>query len=133
MAYHLQTDGQSERANQRVEQYLWIYGNEEKNDWVNLLPLAKFVHNSRRNKSIGTTPFNLLIEHTPTIQVQRGEMSIPELMRQREWLEQGRLRAQATLRHSQQILVERTKRKKGERYYHSFKEGDQVWLEGTNL
>ena len=29
--------------------------------------------------------------------------------------------------------MEQTKRKKGERYYHGFKEGDQVWLEGTNL
>ena len=29
--------------------------------------------------------------------------------------------------------MERTKRKKGERHYHGFKEGDQVWLKGTNL
>ena len=60
-------------------------------------------------------------------------MSIPELMRQKEWLERGQLCAQAALRHSQQLLVERTKRKKGERHYHGFKEGDQVWLKGTNL
>ena len=80
-AYHPQMDGQSERANQQVEQYLQIYGNEEKNDWANLLPLAQFVHNSWRNESIGTTPFDLLIEHTPMIQVQSSEMSIPELMR----------------------------------------------------
>ena len=79
MAYHPQMDGQSEQANQRVEQYLQIYGNEEKNDWADLLPLAQFVHNSWRNESIGVTPFNLLIGHTPMIQVQGGEMSIPEL------------------------------------------------------
>ena len=60
-------------------------------------------------------------------------MLIPKLTRQKEWLERGRLRAQATLRHAQQLLVERTKRKKGERHYHGFKEGDQVWLEGMNL
>ena len=68
-AYHPQTDGQSERVNQRVEQYLRIYGNEEKNDWANLLPLTQFIHNSWRNESIGATPFDLLIGHTPTIQV----------------------------------------------------------------
>jgi hypothetical protein len=126
-------DGQSERANQRVEQYLRIYGNEEKNDWAELLPLAQFVHNSWRNESVGATPFDLLIGHTPTIQVRSNEVSIPELARRKEWLERGRLRAQAALRHAQQLLTERTKRKKGERRYHGFKEGDQVWLEGTNL
>ena len=60
-------DGQSEQANQRVEQYLRIYGTEEKNDWANLLPLAQFVHNSWKNESIRATPFNLLIGHIPTI------------------------------------------------------------------
>ena len=97
MAYHPQTDGQSERANQQVEQYLQIYGNEEKNNWANLLPLAQFIHNSWRNESIRATPFDLLIGHTPTIQVHNGEMSIPELMWRREWLERGRLHAQAAL------------------------------------
>ena len=96
-AYHPQTDGQSERANQRVEQYLRIYRNEEKNDWVDLLPLAQFVHNSWRNESIGATPFDLLIGHTPTIQIRSGEISIPELTRCKDWLERGRLRAQAAL------------------------------------
>ena len=67
------------------------------------------------------------------IQVRSNEVSIPELARRKEWLERGRLRAQAALRHAQQLLVEQTKRKKGERHYHGFKEGDQVWLEGTNL
>ena len=87
MAYHPQMDGQSERANQRVKQYLQIYGNEEKNNWADLLPLAQFVHNSWRNESIGATPFDLLIGHTPTIQVQNSEMTIPELTRRKEWLE----------------------------------------------
>ena len=96
-AYHLQTDGQSEQANQRVKQYLRIYGNKEKNDWVNLLLLAQFVHNSWRNKSTGATPFDLLIRHTPTIQVQSNKMSIPELTRWKEWLERGQLHAQAAL------------------------------------
>ena len=97
MAYHPQTDSQSEWANQRVEQHLQIYGNEEKNDWANFLPLAQFVHNIWRNKSTGATPFDLLIGHTPTVQVQSGEMSIPELMRRKEWLEWEQLCAQVAL------------------------------------
>ena len=60
-------------------------------------------------------------------------MSIPKLTWCKEWLERGRLHTQAALRHAQQLLVERTKRKKGERHHHGFNEGDQVWLKGTNL
>jgi hypothetical protein len=45
-AYHLQTDGQSERTNQWLEQYLRIYGNFQQDDWVSWLPVAQFVHNS---------------------------------------------------------------------------------------
>jgi hypothetical protein len=31
------------------------------------------------------------------------------------------------------MMVKRTERKKGQRHYQGYKEGDQVWLEGTNL
>ena len=72
-------DGQSKWANQRVEQYLRIYGNEEKNNWVSLLPLAQFIHNSWTNESIKATLFKLFIGHTPSIQVQKTEISIPKL------------------------------------------------------
>ena len=60
-------DSQSERANQQIEQYLCIYGNKEKDDWVNLLPLAQFVHNSWMNESLNVTPFDLLIGYTLSI------------------------------------------------------------------
>jgi len=32
-AYHLQTDGQTERINQELEQYLRIYINHRQNNW----------------------------------------------------------------------------------------------------
>ena len=51
MAYHLQTDGQSECANQCVEQYLHIYGNTEQDNWASLLPMVQFMHNSWVNDS----------------------------------------------------------------------------------
>ena len=44
--YHPQMDGQSERANQHMEQYLQIYGNDEQNNWADLLALAQFTHNT---------------------------------------------------------------------------------------
>ena len=132
-AYHPQTDGQLERANQWVEQYLCIYGNSEQNDWVSLLPLAQFTHNTWVNKSMGQTPFDLLIRHTPTIRAETLDITIPEVARRKEWLEHNWLRAQAVLRNAQWLLVQWGERKKGQCHYQGFAKGDQVWLEGTNL
>src|SRR5882724_2099906 len=44
-AYHPETDGQTERVNQILEQYLRVYINYQQDDWVNLLPLAEFAYN----------------------------------------------------------------------------------------
>jgi hypothetical protein len=45
-AYHPQTDGQSERSNQWVEQFLHIYANGTQSDWSDWLPIAQYTHNA---------------------------------------------------------------------------------------
>ncbi|KAJ1041204.1 hypothetical protein NDA10_002107 [Ustilago hordei] len=57
MAYHPQTNGQTERVNQVIEQYLRMYCNYEQDDWVNLLDTAAFVYNNMVHNSIGVSPF----------------------------------------------------------------------------
>jgi Integrase zinc binding domain len=113
MAYHPQTDGQLERANARVEQYLRIYGNAEQDDWVKLLPMAQYVHNSWVNTSTGYTLFDLLIGHTPTVNVSTDVTNVPEVARRKEWLEQAQQRAQAAIQAAQQLVLQRGQRKKG--------------------
>jgi hypothetical protein len=65
LAYHPQTDRQSERTNQWLEQYLRIFGNYSQSDWANWLPLAQYVYNSWMNETTKQTPFNLLIGGLP--------------------------------------------------------------------
>jgi transposase InsO family protein len=48
-AFHLQTDGLSERKNKWVEQYLQIVTSANPEDWTQWLALASAVHNNRRN------------------------------------------------------------------------------------
>jgi hypothetical protein len=132
-AYHPQTDGQSECANACMEQYLWIYGNAEQDDWVHLLPLAQYVHNSWTNASTGYTPFELLIGHTPTTTIGHIETNVPEVARCKEWLEHARQHAQAAIKAAQNVLVTQGQHKKGQRHYKGHAVGDHVWLEGTNL
>ncbi|KAG8916674.1 hypothetical protein FRC01_002921 [Tulasnella sp. 417] len=56
-AYHPQTDGQTERANQEIEQFLRLYTSHRQDDWDQYLALGEFAYNNRLNASIGTTPF----------------------------------------------------------------------------
>jgi hypothetical protein len=78
-AYHLQIDGQSERANQRVEQYLHIYTNDHQNNWSLILPIAQFVHNTWPNATTGYTPLELLIGHTPLVNMAKTLDQLPQI------------------------------------------------------
>ena len=46
-AFHPQTDGQTERVNQELEQYLRAFTDMRQSNWSGLLPLAEFAHNTR--------------------------------------------------------------------------------------
>ena len=59
-AFHLQTDGLTERKNQWVEQYLRLVAANNK-EWSELLPLATLVHNNSANASTRLAPNQLLI------------------------------------------------------------------------
>ena len=70
-AYHPQTDGQIERLNQTLEQYLRCYVNYEQNDWVQHLATAEFSYNSTKHTATGISSFtmiygyNLNVQHEP--------------------------------------------------------------------
>jgi hypothetical protein len=76
-----------------VEQYLQIYGNAEQDDWLALLPLAQYIHNSWENASTGYTPFELLLGHTPSIHPSHERTPVPAVEQRREWLEHAQKRA----------------------------------------
>jgi len=44
--YHPQANRQTERANQEVEKYLWLYINYRQDNWAEHLPMAEFAINS---------------------------------------------------------------------------------------
>lgn len=56
-AFHPQTDGQTERQNQTLEQYLRCYCTLEQDDWAQWLPIAEFAYNDSVNATTGITPF----------------------------------------------------------------------------
>jgi len=57
MAYHPQTDRQTERTNQELEQYLRMYINHRQNNWSEWLATAKFAFN------LQLCPFKSMLLH----------------------------------------------------------------------
>ena len=63
--FHPRTDGQSERTNQKLEQFLQFYANAKQNNWAQFLSLAEFAFNSWRNESMKKSPFEVLMGYNP--------------------------------------------------------------------
>ena len=61
-AYHLETDGQTERTNQELEQYLRIYVNHRQNNWAEWLAMAEFAFNNKVHAATKVLPFQINYE-----------------------------------------------------------------------
>ena len=55
--YHPEADGQTERTNQTLEQYLRVYCNYQQSNWSDLLPIAEFAYNNAPSETTGLSPF----------------------------------------------------------------------------
>jgi hypothetical protein len=66
-AYHPETDGQTERINQCLEQYLRCMVFEEPTKWCDWLPAAEFWYNSSHHTAINMSPFEALYEYAPPL------------------------------------------------------------------
>ena len=61
-AYHLQTDSQTERTNQELEQYLRMYVNHRENNWSEWLAMAEFAFNNKVHTATKMSPFQVNYE-----------------------------------------------------------------------
>ena len=120
-AYHPQTDGQTERTNQEVETYLWIFCANNPHQWSKFLTSAEFQHNSVPHSSTKVSPFSLLLGYDPCLYPSLGKMFLPAL-------DSARKEALAAHESAQRIMIERSSRS-----FSPWKVGDKVWLEATNL
>ena len=56
-AFHPQMDGQTERMNQELEQYLWIFVEHRQKDWPEWLASAEFTINNKTHTATKMSPF----------------------------------------------------------------------------
>ena len=131
-AYHPQTDGQTERVNQVVEQYLRMYCNYEQNDWAGLLNTAAFVYNNAVHNSIGVSPFFACYGWNP-----KAHPDIPQHLGvnnpdRSEYLLDGKERCkylQEQIREAQRRTVDHYNRRHKDI---EFKVGDMVYINRKN-
>jgi hypothetical protein len=130
-AFHPQTDGQTEKMNQTLEQYLRIYCNYEQDNWANLLSLAEFAYNNSHQPSIDCSPFYANYGYNPDFMLNlRSPISAPA----------AKIFADS-LHSAHERLVENIKSAQNHqaRYYDAkhkpveFNVGDKVWLSSTNI
>ena len=56
-AFHPQTDRQTERMNQKLEQYLWLFVEHRQKDWLKWLASAEFAINNKTHTATKMSPF----------------------------------------------------------------------------
>ncbi|RHN60629.1 putative nucleotidyltransferase, Ribonuclease H [Medicago truncatula] len=130
--YHPQTDGQSERTIQSLEDLLRVCVLEQGGAWDSHLPLIEFTYNNSYHSSIGMAPFEALYGRrcrTPLCWFESGESVVlgPNLVH--ETTEKVRLiREKMKASQSRQKSYHDKRRKALE-----FQEGDHVFLRVTPL
>ena len=131
-AYHPQTDGQTERMNQEVEQYLRVYTSQRQDDWVKQLPMAEFAINSRQQSATHQSPFYMLYGYHPNFQLSLpSAIEVPAAEQRLKILKEVQTDTQAAL----EVAAERMKRHYDQHVKEgpSFKIGDKVWIDAKNL
>jgi hypothetical protein len=131
-AYHPQTDGQTERVNQEIEQYLRLFVNYRQDDWVDWLPLAEFAYNNRVQASTRMTPFMANYGHNPRMGTEPIRDSTVEGVNEfTSRMNQLQEECEAALKQAADDMS---------RFYDlhrqampSYRPGDKVWLDSHNI
>ena len=61
-AFHPQTDRQTEKVNQELEQYLRIFIDHRQEQWPDWLGTAEFAYNNKVHSSTKTSPFKAITD-----------------------------------------------------------------------
>jgi transposase InsO family protein len=125
-AYHPQTDGQTERLNQCLENYLRCFVHSCPKKWYDWLPLAEYWYNTTYHSALGKTPFEVLYGHTPrNFGIDAKSCATADL---ESWLQERAAMTDLLQQHlvrAQQRMKHQADRHRSER---SFQVGDSVFL-----
>ena len=132
MAFHPQTDGQTERVNEELEQYFRVFLDYHQDDWTEWIPMAEFSYNNRVHVLTGFSPFYLMHGHHPhTPEVITTDASNESATQFVQRMHQIRNDASSALSRAANTMKRYYDRHRNEAVHYHF--GDLVWLEATNM
>jgi hypothetical protein len=132
-AYHPETDGQTERLNQELEQYIRLFVNQRQDNWDELLPLGEFAYNNHIHSATQHTPFLLdtgrhpRMGFEPTAESSRKEGVNQFVDRMKSTLE----KAKSALRKSKDEMAHYYNRRREPAP--TYKPGDKVFLDASDI
>uniref|UniRef100_A0A8C5P854 Gypsy retrotransposon integrase-like protein 1 n=1 Tax=Leptobrachium leishanense TaxID=445787 RepID=A0A8C5P854_9ANUR len=131
-AYHPQSNGAAERANQSSENYIRSFSSQGQDDWVSLLPWAEFALNSNVNASSGHSPFYVAHGFQPTfLPSPSADTGLPDLDSYVQSLHKVWTLVRSNLCHA--AVQQKTYADRHRRMGPSYVPGQRVWLSTRNI
>ena len=135
-AFHPQTNGQTERFNAVMEQYLRSYVNYLQDDWSSWLPLAEFAANNHSSEATNLSPFFALHGYHPraTTSLLPATEPIPgdpDALAAATAIQDIHDHLRAEMGRAQTIQAEGGNRRRTPAPV--FRPGDRVWLDARNI
>jgi hypothetical protein len=133
-AYHPQTDGQTERTNAILKQYLRKFINHAQTNWSTLLDVAEFSYNNTYQSSIKTSPFNANYGFNPNFQIIPETILINGSQDAKQRIDHIH-NVQEHLTSQLELAIEEMKKHADKRrqQIRDLEIGDEVYLDAQNL
>ncbi|CEL54850.1 hypothetical protein RSOLAG1IB_11795 [Rhizoctonia solani AG-1 IB] len=129
LAYHPQSDGQTERVNPTIEHFLQAYASVNQSDWVKWLPMTEFAYNNAVHSATGRSPFMALYGWQPTLTPSNMETNVPEANNLANTIKKQWEEVAAALRQSKSRITEG----QNQEVPISFEIGEEAWLDAKNV
>ena len=132
MVFYPQTDGQTERVNQKLEQYLKMLINHRQEQWPEWLGTAEFTYNNKVHSSTRTSPFKANYRQDPRMGFEgRKKGKYEEAKKFIKKMKEIQEEAKAVLEKAQEEMKRYIDKKRAE--VGDYKVGDLVMLSTKDL
>jgi hypothetical protein len=130
MAYHPQTDGQTECVNQVIEGYLRIFTSRRQDDWDEYLPTGEFQYNNMVHSLTQQTPFMVDTGRHPRMgfEPQQLRSTLEPVNDFAERIARGIEEAKAALTKEHAMFYNRRREPAP-----VYAPGNRVWLDGSDI